>query len=237
MNKSIALILVFSFFLITSSIAISVKTGEMVHAPGTFQPDSLLDAQILYNGRVWRNLNYLVIGDPYLLSNAFLTGSLTISGRTFTPLRMKYNLFEDEIHVPAPGGEIIQVNREMIDSFSLSFDGRIYRFLSIPVDSVEGLKGYVRVLYSGKAALYVKYVKKIKRSDFESRPDKYYQVTRIYGVKDKQSYLIAGKSDLLKFSGDRKDRVKDFMRKNRLHVSKKDPASFVPVFRYMDTIN
>ena len=237
MNKSAFLILVFSFFYISSSTAISFRAGEKVPAPEISQPDSLLNAQILYNGRIWRNLNYLVLGDPYLLSNAFLTGSLTISGKTFSPLRMKYNLFDDEIHIPAPSGDIIQVNKEMVDSFSLLFDSRIYRFATIPADSVEGLKGYVQVLYRGKMDLYIKYVKKIKRSDFESRPDKYYQITRIYCVQNKRSYLITSKSDLFNLSKDKKARVKDFMRKNKLHVTKKDPASFVPVFRYMDTIN
>jgi hypothetical protein len=237
MNKSAILILVFGFFCISSLPAISINAGEKVQTPEITQPDSLLNAQILYNGRIWRNLNYLVLGDPYLLSNAYLTGSLTISGKTFSPLRMKYNLFEDEIHIPAPSGEILQVNREMVDSFSLWFDNRIYRFATIPEDSVEGLNGYVQVLYRGKMDLFIKYVKKIKRSDFESRPDKYYQITRVYCVQNKRSYLITGKSDLFNLSKDKKARVKDFMRKNKLHVSKKDPGSFVPVFRYMDTIN
>lgn len=237
MNKSAFLILVFSVFYLTSSKAISFNAGEKVHIPEISQPDSLLNAQILYNGRIWRNLNYLVIGDPYLLSNAFLTGSLTISGKTFSPLRLKYNLFEDEIHIPASSGEIMQLNKEMVDSFSLSFENKIYRFIAIPEDSVEGLKGYVQILYRGKMDLYVKFTKKIKRSDFENRPDKYYLITRIFCVQNKQAYLISGKSDVFNLSKDKKSRVKDFMRKNKLHVSKKDPESFSPVIRYMDTIN
>jgi hypothetical protein len=237
MNKSAFLIIVISVFCIASSTAIPFNAGEKVQTPEILQPDSLLNAQILYNGRIWRNLNYLVIGDSYLLSNAFLTGSLTISGKTFSPLRLKYNLFEDEIHIPTPSGEIMQLNKEMVDSFSLSFENKTYRFAVIPEDSVEGLKGYVQVLYRGKMDLYIKYVKKIKRSDFESRPDKYYQITRIFCVQNKRSYLISGKSDVFNLSKDKKTLVKDFMRKNKLHVSKKDPGSFVPVIRYMDTIN
>jgi hypothetical protein len=179
----------------------------------------------------------MVIGDPYFLSNAFQTGSLTISGKTFSPLRLKYNLFEDEIHIPTPSGEILQLNKEMVDSFSLLFNSKIYRFTVIPEDSVAGLKGYVQVLYHGKMGLYVKYSKKIKRSDFESRPDKYYQITRIFCVQNKRSYLITGKSDLFNLSKDKKALIKDFMRKNKLHVSKKNPESFIPVFSYMDSIN
>jgi hypothetical protein len=217
--------------------AVGFMAREKVIPTRIPQPDSLLNAQILYNGKIWRNLNYLVIGDPYLLSNAFLTGSLTISGKTFSPLRMKYNLFEDEVHIPTPSGEILQVNKEMVDSFALSFNNKIYRFAVIPEDSVAGLKGYVQVLYHGKMELYVKYAKKVKRSDFESRPDKYYQITRVFTVKNKQAYLISGKKDLFSLSKDKKTLVKDFMRKNKLHVTKKDPESFIPVFRYMDTLN
>jgi hypothetical protein len=237
MNKYAFLILVFSVSCFVSISAISLNACEKVHSTGFSQPDSLLNAQILYNGRIWRNLNYTVAGDPYLLSNAFLTGSLTISGKSFSPLRLKYNLFEDELHIPTPSGEILQLNKEMVDSFTLQFNDKIYRFAAIPEDSVSGLKGYVQILYSGKIDLYVKYSKKIKRSDFESRPDKYYQITRIFCVQNKRSYLITGKGDLLSLSKDHKAQVKDFIRKNKLHVSKKNPESFIPVFRYMDTFN
>ena len=237
MNKSSFLILVFSVICIAPLKAISFNAGEKVHLPEISQPDSLLNAQILYNGRIWRNLNYMVIGDPYLLSNAFHTGSLTISGKTFSPLRLKYNIFEDEIHIPTPSGEIMQLNKEMVDSFSLSFENKIYRFAIIPEDSVEGLNGYVQILYLGKMDLYVRYTKKIKRSDFENRPDKYYQITRIFCVQNKRAYLISGKSDVFNLSKEKKPLVKDFMRKNKLHVSKKNPESFSPVIRYLDTIN
>jgi hypothetical protein len=237
MNKSAFLILVFSVSFFATTSAIPLNAFKTVHSPEFSQPDSLLNAQILYNGRIWRNLNYMVIGDPYFLSNAFLTGSVTISGKTFSLLRMKYNLYEDEIHIPAPSGEILQLNKEMVDSFSLLFNNKIYRFAIIPEDSVAGLKGCVQVLYHGKMELYVRYSKKIKRSDFESRPDKYYQISRIYCVQNKQSYFITGKNDLFNLLKGKKAQIKDFMRKNKLHVSKKDPESFIPVFRYMDTIN
>jgi hypothetical protein len=224
MNKSAFLTIFFSLFYLASSSAVS-------------QPDSILNAQILYNGKIWRNLNYLVIGDPYLLSNAFLSGSVTISGKTFLPLRLKYNVFEDEIHIPTPSAEVMQLNREMVDSFTLLYNNKVYRFSVIPEDSMVGLKGYVQVLCRGKINLYVKYAKKIKRSDFESRPDKYYLITRVYCVQDKRAYLLSGKADLLSFSRENKAQVKDFMRKNKLHVSKKYPESFVPVIRYMNTLN
>lgn len=224
MNKSSFLTIFFSLCYLTSWSAAS-------------QPDSILNAQILYNGRIWRNLNYMVIGDPYFLSNAFLNGSLTISGKTFSPLRLKYNLFEDEVHIPVPSAEVLQLNKEMVDSFTLLFNNKIYRFSVIPEDSLVGLRGYVQVLYHGKIDLYVKYTKKIKRSDFESRPDKYYQITRVFCVQNKRAYSISGKVDLLNFSKENKAQVKDFMRKNKLHVSKKYPESFIPVISYMNTLN
>jgi hypothetical protein len=237
MNKSALLIVIFSISYFASTKAISFNAGSAVHSPEFSQPDSIINAQILYNGRIWRNVNYLVIGDPYLFSNAFLTGSLTISGKTFSPLRLKYNLFEDEIHIPTPSGVVLQLNKEMVDSFSLSYENRIYRFLAIPEDSVAGLKGYVQVLYRGGMDLFIKYAKKIKRSDYESRPDKYYEITRVYCVQDRRALLIQGKSDLFSLSKDKKSQVKDFMRKNKVHVSKKNPESFIPVVRYIDSIN
>jgi len=198
------------------------------------QPDTLQAYQILYNGRVWKNLYYRVEGDQFLFSGEFLPASLSIQGRTFGNIRLKYDLYQDEIIMPFGPGRALQLNREMVEGFCISFQGKTYQFLRIPEDGPEELKGYVRVLYPGESALYVKYTKKINRPGIENHPDIFYQIARIYLVQEDEVSLIASKGDLFKAFHEKKMLVRDYMKKNSIRISVKEPESLIPVLRYFD---
>lgn len=200
------------------------------------QPDSLQEYQILYNGRVWKNLYYRVAGDQFLFSSEFLPASLSVQGRTFDNIRLKYDLYQDEILMPFGPGRALQLNREMVEGFFITFQGKIYQFLRMPEDGSEGLKGYVRVLYSGESALYVKYTKKINRPGIENHPDIFYQITRVYLVRDHQVRLIARTGDLFNVFGEKRKLIRDFMKKNSIRLSVKEPESLIPVIRYCDSL-
>lgn len=201
------------------------------------QPDTFRENQILYNGRIWRNINYMVENDQFLFTATFLPGSLAINGKTFVNRSIKYDIYNDEILTPIEAGKILQLNKEMVDSFSVSFQNRTYHFVRLPENSPEGLKGYVHVLYKGETALYIKYVKKIDRPSVEHKRDKFYQINRVYFVKDTKAHLINNKKDLLGVLKGNKVQIRDFVRMNRLRISKTKPESFIPVIRYCDSIN
>jgi hypothetical protein len=65
----------------------------------------------------------------------------------------------------------------------------------------------------------------------------FYQTFRIYLLKEGKINQITGKKGLLKLLQDEKNQVKGYMKKNRLKVTKKEPASFVPVIRYYDSLS
>jgi len=200
------------------------------------QPDTLQAYQILYNGREWKNLYYRVAGDQFLFSTEFLPASLSVQGRTFGNIRLKYDLYQDEIIIPFGPGRALQLNREMVEGFFITFQGKTYQFLRMPEDGPEELKGYVRVLYPGESALYVKYKKKINRPGIENHPDIFYQITRIYLVRNDQVLLIARKGDLFKVFGEKRMLIHDFMKKNSIQLSVKEPESLIPVLRYFDSL-
>src|SRR5665647_118758 len=126
------------------------------------QQDPLKENQILYNGKVWRNLYYNVKGDQFLFSSEYLNGSLSINGKTYKNLSINYDIYNDEIITPTNHSSILQMNKEMVDSFTLVFGVKTYSFINITEDSLAGIKGYVNVLYTGKSALYIKYKKEIQ---------------------------------------------------------------------------
>jgi hypothetical protein len=233
MNRSDLLLFILLGFLVSNKI--SGNSG--LRLINLFPPDTLYDNQILYNGRIWKDLYYRLEGDQFLTTGEFLPGSLTMNGRTFNNLDIRYDIYKDEILTPFDRGEILQLNKEMVDSFSFSFKNITWRFARIPEEGTEKLKGYVQVIYSGKSALYVKHTKKIDRPAVENKPDRFVLSSRIYFVKDSSEYLISNKRDLFKALGKDNEQVKDFIKKNKSVISFQRPESFIPVIRYHDSLN
>lgn len=229
----------FFFFLFQFLIIIKISGTGYNYEPAGFFPysDTLNDNQNLLKGRIWRNTCLSVAGDQFLFSKNYLNGSLTTSGKTYRNLQLKYDIFKDEILIAYEIGGTLQLNKEMVDSFSISFQNRIYRFTRIGEDSPEGLKGYFHVLYKAKSALYVRYIKEIYHINAGNVYDEFFQRNQVYFVKDNKAYPVARRGDLYRILKDQKPLIREFISKNRIEVSKREPESFIPVIRYLDSIN
>lgn len=235
MSKNIYFFILTAFFSITNFCNAQNISGPSTILDGKQKP--VTENQILYNGRVWRNLYQGVKGNQFLFSSDYLYGSLTIGGKTFYNIGLVYDIYNDEIIATSNTGYNLQLNKEMVDSFSISFQNRTYNFLNTNQQSIEGVKGFMNVLYKGKSALYVKYKKEIEFLAVENKYDLFLQSYRIYFQSDGVTHRISGKNDLLKILDKDKIAIKAYIRKNKLKVSKKDPDSFIPVVRYYDSLS
>jgi hypothetical protein len=200
----------------------------------TIKSDTLLDNQTLYNGKIWRNLYYLVMEDQFLFSKEYLPGNLTIRDKPFSNVLLKYDIFNDELLTPVDSGRILQLNKELIDSFSILFQSREYHFIKMTEDTLKTTKSFFNVLYNGKTKLLLKYEKKIDKLSVDGKFDKFYQINRLYVVSKEKLYPMSGKGDLFKLFPKDKIQLKDFMKKNKLRISEKEPESFIPVIRFHD---
>jgi hypothetical protein len=231
-----SLTFLFLFFIGTKLSGTIPTDNENIISHETGQ-DTIKDRQILYNGRVWTNKHRRIEGDQFLFSEFFLPGSISINGRTFSNLRIKYSILSDELLTPLNGEDILQLNREMVDSFSIRFENKLYRFVKTEEDTLKGFNGYVNILYMGKSALYAKYKKEIFTSITDRSDGKFNQVNRIYYVKDNYVYLINKVNDLYGIMTASKEQIRNFIRENKLKVSKKVPESFIPVIKYSDSLS
>lgn len=210
--------------------------SESIPANRTIQ-DTLQKKQILYSGILWKNRYHRIKEDQFLFSNFFLPGSISINRQTFKNLRIKYDIYSDEIIIPLNLDEILQLNKESVDSFTISFENKVFKFTNIRDDTLKGFKGYVNVLYKGKSALYVKYKKEILFSSTDKYDGEFYQIHQIYFVKDNIVYPITSTNDLFKVLNEDKVQIRNFNKRDKSKVSKKIPESFVPVIMYYDSIS
>jgi len=198
--------------------------------------DTLKESQILYNGRVWRNLYYMVKEDQFFLSTDFLPGSVTIGGRKFDNLSIRYDLYKDQIQITSDQRPVLQLNKEMVDSFSICFLNKKWKFINIREDSLNLLNGYVNVLYNGRSELYIKYGKEIALLAVDKKYDKFYPVQKIYFVKNNMVNLISGERNFVKLFGDDEQVMKDYISKNKLVLTWKNPESFIPAIQFYDNL-
>ena len=230
-------VIFFTFSVTTGLNGIYSSTAQPAYSYiNVSKEDTLDENQILFNGRLWRNLYNKIKEDQFLFSKDFLPGSITIGGETFKDVSVRYDIYNDEIMTPTNHGLILRLNKEMVDSFSINFQNTNWHFTKIPEDSVKILKGYVNVLYSGKSSLYVRYKKEVELLAVDRKYDRFYQTHKIYFVKDNIVYLVSGKREFFKLMGDDKQQVRNFIKKNKLSLSRVKPESFVPVIQFYDSL-
>lgn len=237
MSKYISLF-IYLFILFTRNSLYGIGANDSGSAwINIIEQDTLKGNQILYNGREWRNLYYGVEENQFLFSEQPLPGSVTINGKSFKNINIRYDIYNDEIMTLTNRGSILQLNKEMVDSFNIIFGNKTYRFTNIREDSLKGFKGYVNVLYERKSALYIKYRKEIELLAVEGKYDKFFQSRKIYFMKDGIVHQINSKSDFFKVLNKDKAQIRNFIKKNKLKVSKREPESFVPIIEYSDSIS
>jgi hypothetical protein len=232
-----AIITLFASLLAMPAFSFPHNSGfsELLYNPISVQ-DTLKERQMLYNGLLWTNKYHKFEGDQYLFSDIFLPGSLSFNNHLFRNLQIRYDILSDEIMIPQNRDVIIQLNKEMVDSFTLVFDNKVYHFLNLRDDSLIGSSGYFNVLYQGKSTLYVKYIKTIATVITDRSNGYFNEIMHLILILDGKDYKISRLRDFIDLVPVEKERIRSYMREKRLRVTIKNPGSFIPVIRYYDSL-
>ena len=203
--------------------------------PGTDGNDTV-DIQKLYNGRAWRNLYYRIKGDQFLFTTEFLPGNVTVEGKKYSNLRIKYDIYNDELLIITDHGIILQMNKEMIDLFDMKYNDQVYYFRNLDADSLSSISGFINIMYEGKTSLYVKYRKEILLLAVENKYDMFNQINRIYLEKGGTMTQVNTRREFLNLLKDHKQQVHSFIKSNKIRITRKNPESFKPVVEYYDKL-
>ena len=194
-----------------------------------------IDVQTLYNGRLWRN-QYNARGYQFLFSPEFLKGSLTISGKSFDNLKIKYDISSDDVIIFTDQGIMLQLNKELIDLFSITHNNQDWQFKKLETDSINSLSGFVNVLYKGRLSLYVKYKKQLVLPSLNNMYYSFSQVNNIYIAREGRLFRVNTKVELLSLLKDHKQQVRSYIRSNKIKISRSNPESYKPVIEYYDNL-
>jgi hypothetical protein len=232
-GPNLALIVFNIILLYNSSVGSCLAEFPVPTLSKTERSDTITNDQTLYNGRIWQNNNYLISGDQFLFTKSFLPGDVTIRSKTFRDVSLKYDIYNDELLIPVVSGGIMQLNKEMVDSFSIVYSGKKYRFVNFPVDTTSDINGYFNILYHGDSFLLIKYIKKIEKLA-DGKNDSFYSLNKIYIKKDNCFHLIRGRKDAISLTRDKKA-AKSYIKSHNLELTNDEPESYIPLVGYIDS--
>ncbi|MRR23873.1 hypothetical protein EG830_12930, partial [bacterium] len=89
MRKTILNLLLFILF------AVSVSGQHL--APGYGEADPVWLEQLLYRGVEWRPRMTVAEGNEFFMADAWLDGTVTLHGLTFTGMKLRYDIFNDRL--------------------------------------------------------------------------------------------------------------------------------------------
>jgi len=233
MKSSIFILFLFLSFFRPDADSVSFVYQSGASGLTPYKGDSLIN-QILYNGRVWRNLYIRIEGDPFFQSNKFFPGTVEINDKTFTDIPLRYDIYNDQIQILTDKDLILQLNKEMVNSFITTSGETTGKFIKIEKSEKYPVSGYLNLLYAGDPSLLVKYRKEVDMSLSNKVYGTFFQMHRIYLLKDSVMYVVGGRRSFIKLLEDRKHEIRNFIRTNKLSIARKYPESFVPVLEFYD---
>jgi len=232
-------LILFTCVLLLTLTVNNISAGKIPdHSENT--QDTLKELQSFLNGKVWVNMYRKFHGDAYLFANYFLPGTVSMNGKTYNKVTLRYDIYSDELQVPVNRDEILQLNKEMVDSFTISYDNEVYKFVNITdnkSDSLSKSAGYFNSFYEGGASLLIKYKKEIlpgieNNSDFE-----FSQTLQAYLMRDDLINPVSTKKELCSLLKLDESEVNRYLKSQKLRVRKNDPGTFIPVIRFYDTMS
>lgn len=227
------LISVLIIIVCSGTLPASGQGAALIYGESAYEPSANLQ---LLNGRIWHNRYAKAQGDPYYPSDEFLKGSVTFNGVKYSDLDLRFDICNDELILRIESRPVIIMNKEMVDSFSLYFEGRVYHIINTGNDASGIFKGYVNALYSGRSKLYAKYTKIIYPLGADGRYDLFHQAHSLFFVTDSGVVPVKGKRAMLKLLEAERKEINAYLRNNRVRITWKDPYSFIPVVKHFDSV-
>jgi len=229
-------IIVFIFL----SVLQSIHSPELFSCPEFFcqrtPADTMNGEYFPYNGRIWRDIYSTVRDDQFLFSKDFLPGSIKFNGIVYNGLKARYDIFLDELQIITEAGNILQINKEMTNDFTLIYNSNKYRFVKLEFNDNPGLCGFADIRYEGKSSLFLKHKKEISKTAPGKSYENFLQSDFIYALIDSVPHRIRNKNDILRILGNRRKEVSDYLKLNRLKINVKKPETLVQVLKYYDSI-
>ncbi len=194
----------------------------------------------LVNGRIYSQPNMKAKGHPYFKDIHWMSGSVTVNGKTFSGLQLNYDIFMDQIIYLDEGLDdnkrMILLNKNQVSGFII--EGHPFIKLD-PSDSNNISESqYFEFLYKGGISLFKKWSKEFESNATQEHPNGLFldPKTIRYLMKNNNLYKVPDRNALLKVCENRKEELKKYMRKNRIYVRNAPDQKLIELIKYYNSL-
>lgn len=163
------------------------------------------------------------------------TGNIIFNQELYTGVPILYDLVQDMVIIENWTGDPIMLVKEKVSYFSVGTSEFVQIANASQVDLPRD--GFYELLYDGVMRVVGRH-NKTQQERIENRTllTYYTYKQRYYLLKNGKYYPISSKGDLFKLLADRKAELRNYVREQKISVSRKNPESFARIAAFYDSI-
>lgn len=223
-------------YLVNQKKIVDQQTEELIH----FSEYALGKDLRLVNGRVYFQPFMKAYGHPFFKDIHWMSGSVTVNGKTFTGLQLNYDVFKDQLifldESPDGSKKIILLNKNQVTKFTIEN----HSFIKLESREIINISEshYYELLHEAEIRLLKKWNKEFESNATQDYPNGKFLDTKTtrYIMKNKQLFKITNRNALLKVCEGRKEEMKKYCRKNNVNVRKGPDQKLVGFIEYYNSL-
>lgn len=236
-------IIFIAIFLITIKPAYSQTIDNEKNNYKWFDDNVGIENTGLFNGLRYKEEYRTLDGShKFYLSPNYINGNIVYDGQAYYDIKMKYDLFEDEIIVNLTansGNSILQLLIDEIESFSINENSFVKLHNSSIINSSEIISGIYQVIYQSPNLVCYKKNKKTAKKNL-TKKNIYYSFkseSYYYFYLNNDFSLISSKRDLTKIFPNYKKEINSFYTNNKFLLNSNHDAFMTKLSSKLSNLN
>ncbi|MFN8206448.1 MAG: hypothetical protein U0T82_03455 [Bacteroidales bacterium] len=191
----------------------------------------------VFNGQVYVNPNPGARGTPFLFDETFQSGSVTIRGKEYTPLLLRFDTFGQWIVVRYEnrfgGMRELKMSDAWIEHFTLG--DRFFTRYSMP----DGKRIYLQLLGTGNRKIGIYWSKELLFNATNINPGYYFSPDKkaVYLVWENELRKFKNNKSFLKlFPKEEQEKLATYLSKNSIDIRKASEKTLLQLINYCNTL-
>ena len=234
------IILSFAFFCMSISILCAQKPADTNIADMSAKKyfDAVKNHASIYSGREEQKYMYRTSNHPYLDTEQFRIGTLSVDGCVYHNVAMRLNQDVEELVILSPNRIFsVLVPREHIDYATIDSLYIVYR-KPVSADGRDMPEGYYVRMYNGETQVWKRKVSFLTSRIVDQKVDYLFESNvKRYILVDGTYYPVTNKRSVLKLFASQKKELKRMMRSTGLKYKDDPEKAIVAIARYYEELN
>jgi hypothetical protein len=191
----------------------------------------------LYTGKEYTSYSNGIKGFAFFITDQMQSGDIFYDGTLYSNIPLLFDIVRQEVVINRYNQEArIKLLNEKLKYFT--FSGHRFENIALSVGKDEALGNDIYdVVFNSKANVFVKRVKRIKNPIKAEDPPIFVEEDVYYIRNGNNLYAVDSRNSLIEAMSDKKDLVKNYIKKNKLRFKKNIENDLITVAAYYSTLN